>query len=108
MKLWNTLITECITLHATTLVHPLIFLGSLAIIFDTFLADIWLSFVICNNMLIFITFLEDSALFLDDLNHYLNPYIRGLAYRYTGGHVSWYSMFSEKCFCYFDHLSKRI
>ena len=83
LKLWNTLITECITLHATTLVHPLIFLGSLAIIFDTFLADICLSFVIWNNMLIFFTFLEDSALCLDDLNHYLKPYNCGLAYRHT-------------------------
>ena len=27
---------------------------------------------------------------------------------YTGGHISWYSKFSRKYFCCFDHLSKRI
>ena len=26
---------------------------------------------------------------------------------YTGGQVPWYSKFSGKHFCYFDHLSKR-
>ena len=59
-------------------------------------------------ILIFPLVINTSKYYDNQTINYNAVQLRWNANTYTGGHMSWYSKFSGKYFCYFKHLSKRI